>query len=642
MLPWLAEGRAVVAAAMIPILPPLIYGIVHARKQRHDTHSFLKSFGFRTVSLFLGAAAALTIMVSGAGWLEVSPSVYKSLYQHLQFPDTRIAFHKTGLRGDVDLVESPYLRFAPGLSLTFTDTLPPQSAVYVDGDTPLYLYHITPAKDVLGFARHTLSYGGYRMRSGNRCVLLIPEDGGVSIACALASGAEDIRIVHSNPIVAEVLRKHYRLPVVTQRPRSYLSRSPRRFDVIHLEHWGASISDAAALDQTPMLTIDAFRACLEHLSPGGIFTVSGRLRLPPADSIRLWSSAFEALRRQRVASPADHLILLRNWDTFTLIVGTHPLNNTGDLLRFVRRMNFDPVYLPQLPAALVNRFNQFDQPVYFQIIRRVNEAYRLGGEGRFFRSYPLDVAPRSDLRPFAARVMKWSRLKDIFHATGGRIYRIMLSGEMVVAVVLVEALLISALLLILPIRMTAGRSLQPSWSLVGGFFGIGAGFILVELYFIYRFVLFCGDPVISMMLVLSGVLIATSIGSLISQHVSRPALGTVLPALGVVMGATALLLETMSEKLLQLAWLPTLLCLIAALLPVGLLMGIPFPALMRHFLVSPQLRAYAWAVNGCASVLGSIFAAQVAITCGIPWIAVCALLAYLAAWMSIRGLRPKG
>jgi len=55
---------------------------------------------------------------------------------------------------------------------------------------------------------------------------------------------------------------------------------------------------------------------------------------------------------------------------------------------------------------------------------------------------------------------------------------------------------------------------------------------------------------------------------------------------------------------------------------------------MRHILNSPVQRAYAWSVNGCASVLSSVIAAQVAVSFGIPLIAVGAVLTYLLALMA--------
>jgi len=62
----------------------------------------------------------------------------------------------------------------------------------------------------------------------------------------------------------------------------------------------------------------------------------------------------------------------------------------------------------------------------------------------------------------------------------------------------------------------------------------------------------------------------------------------------------------------------------------------PFPLGMRYLLNSPVQRAYAWTVNGCASVLSAIVAAQAAISFGIPMIAGLAVLAYVVAFGAIK------
>jgi hypothetical protein len=45
-------------------------------------------------------------------------------------------------------------------------------------------------------------------------------------------------------------------------------------------------------------------------------------------------------------------------------------------------------------------------------------------------------------------------------------------------------------------------------------------------------------------------------------------------------------------------------------------MGVPFPIALRKLAQHPPAKSYAWAANGCASVLGSILSAQIAIGAG--------------------------
>ena len=68
-------------------------------------------------------------------------------------------------------------------------------------------------------------------------------------------------------------------------------------------------------------------------------------------------------------------------------------------------------------------------------------------------------------------------------------------------------------------------------------------------------------------------------------------------------------------------------------------MGLPFPLGMRHMLESPVQRAYAWSVNGCASVLSAIVAAQAAISFGIPVIAALGVIMYALAYLAAKKAR---
>jgi hypothetical protein len=84
--------------------------------------------------------------------------------------------------------------------------------------------------------------------------------------------------------------------------------------------------------------------------------------------------------------------------------------------------------------------------------------------------------------------------------------------------------------------------------------------------------------------------------------------------------------------------------------PLGLLMGIPFPAgirlMKREQAHSPDDEVqdvsipWIWAVNGAASVVASILSALLALTFGFNWVlrlgALCYTGVWLTAWMSDR------
>jgi len=637
-LPLFGEGKLIILAALIPMVlvffgkPKSISGSSGDLAQKNSFHK--KRLFPRVISFGIFLVSAVLVSPYGIAVVNVNPSPYKALSQILQFPDTRIKKTANNLRGRIDSVESPYIRFAPGLSLKFTGTLPAQSSTYKDGDNPFVLTHMLEQQKER-FSKFTLNFAGYLCVPRVEDILLIQSGGGSGIPCAIASGARKITVVEQNPHIARIVRQHYNLFVANQNPRAFLAQTNKRFDVIHVENWGTSLPGSSALTQEYLFTIQAFTEYLNHLADNGTLIISRKLLLPPADAIRMWAAAYESLTSLNIESPEQCIAMLRNWDTFTLTVSPGPLKDIPALKDFAHKMNFDVVYIPGMTQGLANRFNIFDEPFHFLEVNRLAEAYRTGTENLFFQNYLLDVAPQTDSRPFPGRFLKWFRLKDLYKTTGSRLYSLLLSGEVIVAVVFIEAFLVAFLLLILPLFAVPKQETRIPIRLILYFLAVGAGFMFVELFFIKAFTLLFGDPIISFTVVLAGILTFSSLGGLGSQRMGRRGMKYGLFALIAVLVMVYFSMDTLAHKILGLSEVSAYLAAFLLLLPAGILMGLPFPLGMQHLLDSPVQRAYAWSANGCVSVLTSILSAQIALSIGIPAIMVCAALAYLVALLSI-------
>ena len=219
---------------------------------------------------------------------------------------------------------------------------------------------------------------------------------------------------------------------------------------------------------------------------------------------------------------------------------------------------------------------------------------------------------------------------------GSRFYALLMSGEIVVSLVFVEALFLAVCLLFIPLVLITRKKSKPTLSQITYFLGIGAGFMFIELYLIKGLILLVGDPFISFTLVVSAILIFSSLGGL---WVHTKSVRNIRPALFTLIGVlilTAICLELLSVYLLRIPPVLRYFSALILMLPAGFLMGMPFPLGMRYLLNSPVQRAYAWSVNGCASVLSAIVAAQAAISFGIPLIAGLAVLAYVVAFGAIK------
>jgi hypothetical protein len=159
--------------------------------------------------------------------------------------------------------------------------------------------------------------------------------------------------------------------------------------------------------------------------------------------------------------------------------------------------------------------------------------------------------------------------------------------------------------------------------------------MFIELFFIHKYTFIFGDPVISFTVVLSGILIFSSIGGYWSQHVRPQALQYILIVLVLVLTIIFFGLDPASQYILRFSKGLQYITAVLLLIPPGIIVGLPFPLGMRYLLKTPSHRAYAWAANGCSSVLAAILSAQIALSLGITTIIAGAIIAYLLALFSI-------
>lgn len=629
------ETAAAALSALIPLVPAAVVSLaaVLGRSKGGSPETDVKRpfwgilsaagiVSIATVGLFLGDSAPIRI----------HPSPYKALSQTLQFPESAVFDTRSTLYGRVDGVHSPFFRHARGLSLKFPAALPSQWVAFKDGDYPMSFY--APEPDA-AFAPYTLQYAGYVLVPDPGRVLVIQAGGGTAIPCARASGATSVTAAEPNRVLAEWIHRHYGLSVINDTPRAVLAAPGPAFDVIHVENWGPSLPGAGALGQDYLLTVDAFAAALKRLSGKGVLIVSRRLRLPPADALRLWSTACEALRRAHVSDPGRHMVLLRNWDAFVLIVSPRPLPDSAPLIDFANRLNFDFIFSdPPVPDP-VNRYSRFPEPYYHDALGRLAAEYTKGTEKAFFREYLIDVAPRTDDRPFPDRFLKLDKIKDLYRTTGSRFYGLFLSGEIIVVVVLLEAALISVVFLVLPALLMHRRRKSVSFRQTIYFFSVGTGFMFLEMYFIQAFVLPLSDPVISFVVGVIGVLLFSAAGGWFSRKRGSRAMKISLWILVLFTAAGFWCLDQWMQDMLRFSKGHRLAIAFALLLPMGLFAGLPFPLGMRTLLETPQERAFAWAANGCASVLTAVAAVQVAVSFGISANLLFAAASYLAAWICV-------
>jgi MFS family permease len=179
---------------------------------------------------------------------------------------------------------------------------------------------------------------------------------------------------------------------------------------------------------------------------------------------------------------------------------------------------------------------------------------------------------------------------------------------------------------------------------------LGLGFMFFEITLIQRLILFLGFPTYSLSVTLASILIFTGVGSLLSPRLLARCGGKVERTAGplagaiVVLGAIYLLaVPELTDAMLSTPLWVRIATTFVLLAPLGVCLGMFMPlglgavsGLTDH---GAEYVAWSWAVNGFASVVGSVLTTLIAMSFGFDIVLVAAVWAYLIALVALRGLR---
>jgi hypothetical protein len=138
---------------------------------------------------------------------------------------------------------------------------------------------------------------------------------------------------------------------------------------------------------------------------------------------------------------------------------------------------------------------------------------------------------------------------------------------------------------------------------------------------------------------LFSMLLFTGVGSLISGSWfrGRPRRAWLVPiALLVLVGGFAWLSPRFVAAFIGLELPARVALAVAVLAPMGVLLGVPFAYGIRRLdRVSPALIPWAWAVNGCCTVIGSILTVVLSMNFGFSMVLGGALLLYVMGFAAL-------
>jgi hypothetical protein len=163
---------------------------------------------------------------------------------------------------------------------------------------------------------------------------------------------------------------------------------------------------------------------------------------------------------------------------------------------------------------------------------------------------------------------------------------------------------------------------------------LGAGYMLFEVGAMQVLNVYIGDPAYSLALVLAGLLVASGMGAALSTRLFSAAPARVIAFSTVFIAAAIIVwliaIHFLSRQTMQFPLVARAAITLIGLIPVGILLGLPFPTAVRQLEKSnPRFIAWAWGVNGVTSVLASIAAIVVAMRFGFNAVVTIAAATYL-------------
>jgi predicted membrane-bound spermidine synthase len=191
-----------------------------------------------------------------------------------------------------------------------------------------------------------------------------------------------------------------------------------------------------------------------------------------------------------------------------------------------------------------------------------------------------------------------------------------------------------------PLLIGGGRP-RRGWGRWLTYFGaLGAGFMLLEVALLQRFVLLLGHPVYSLTVTLFSLLLGTGLGSLVSRRVAGARVQTItiraLVGIAIVACAAAAGLAQLVDA--GVAWpLPARIAFAVILVvPAGFLLGMPMPGGMRLIAADQaDIIPWGWGINGAFSVVGATLAVFIAMNWGFSVTLLCAAAVYAMAAMTL-------
>jgi hypothetical protein len=574
------------------------------------------------------AGALLLAMISGVPFrLRVSKSYVEpeSFVFEKWTPTARITIFP-----DIFYLKDKKFGFGWGMGDKYQPVPIEQLWIEQDGSagTPITRLETTP--EAVPHLLFDVTSAGYQLRPAHRACV-IGGGGGRDILTALKAGVTDLDAVELNPHIVGALSGPlrafsgdvYHLPGVhaeVSEGRSFLTHSRGGYDSIQIsliDSWAATAAGAFALSENYLYTVEALRLYWRRTSPTGLVAISrwmsGDRQL---EGGRLAAMAVKAMELEGVADAQRHLAVVQAWSVGTFILS---------------KVAFDDAEVGKLDAICEERGFRRHWPRGPKTPADSIVATVMSQGTASFEKKGVDLSVPTDDRPFFFQTLSLFGTvdRDFLASLSNNEHSVALL-RMLLSVMTVLTLSLFFLPFLLRGRVaSAGRWAPGLWLGSGYFSAIGVAFMLVEMPWMQRFVLYLGHPSYATTVVLASLLLGAGIGSFAAARFDAPALRRYALLLPMVLLAINLALGPIFQATLGASFAARVALSAVLLAPGGFVMGFPFPAGMAAF--GDANKPWFWAMNGSASVLASVFSLALSMIAGFTAAGVLGVLFYVAA-----------
>jgi hypothetical protein len=552
----------------------------------------------------MGVFVALTLLPTHS----LKLSEYKNLRRLQQIPGGLIMHELSGPDGLLTLVASPQVPFAnaPGLSPYFAGTLPEQLGIFLDGDA----FMSVDRAGASGYLHYLLDDLTYRQtREGVSAAPWLHI--GLSPTALQHARSHDphrvIELVDPNPLLLSLLKAPQlgsytawlfadpQLILQTESPRAFLASTVNSYGLIVLNT--ATSFSQAFLNE--MLTREALALLHSRLAADGLLAITLQESMPARLVLRVWTTLLETFT-------PDQLVAVQSLQTILILASKQAfsIGKRKNLSAKIRSQGFTSLYVSEDSLA---SGPALDLPRLLQRLADPRE------RPQALAAYPFAIDSVGDDRAFVNHFVKLPQFFTWISAGSASTRNLIDAAYYTSWVSLLIAVIFTVLLILLPLFFLR-RSFTPLATsfpaVIVYFLSLGLGFMILEVSVMQKLQLYFSDQIYAIAIVLSSFLLFAGLGSATVQRiVGWKQVASSLPhwiitvyggmLLGLIVAGEAYIF-TLPHGVITVG-------IIFLLAPLAFFMGMPFVLGIHHLTKHhPGLVAWAWGINGGASVVSAL------------------------------------